>query len=167
MRLTSFTEYSLRVLIYLGSHPEGHATITDIAASFGISEHHLVKVVHFLGKAGFLETIRGRQGGLGLALAADAINVADVVRSTEGPAMPAECFNPETNTCSIVKICRLQGVFSEAVAAFYAVLENYTLADLVRNRQTLARILFQPHPARVAEKRRRPGSPASSASHRG
>jgi Rrf2 family nitric oxide-sensitive transcriptional repressor len=143
VRLTSFTDYGLRVLIYLGAHAGGHATIAEIAASFGISQHHLVKVVHFLGKAGFLETIRGRSGGLRLAAVPGAINVADVVREMEGRAMPAECFHPETNTCGIAGICRLRGVFGEAVDAFYAVLENYTLEDLVRSRQTLARILFR------------------------
>ena len=143
MRLTTFTDYGLRVLIYLGSHDGGQAKIADIAASYGISENHLVKVVHFLGHAGFLETIRGRSGGVRLAAAPDAINIADVVRLTEGRDVPVECFDPQTNACRIAKNCRLRGVLGEAVDAFYAVLENYTLEDLVRNRQALGRILFQ------------------------
>lgn len=143
MRLTTFTDYGLRVLIYLGSCDGGQATIADIAASFGISENHLVKVVHFLGHAGFLETIRGRSGGIRLAAAAEAINIADVVRLTEGRDVPVECFDPQTNTCRIAKNCRLRGVLGEAVDAFYAVLDNYTLQDLVRNRQALGKILFQ------------------------
>lgn len=154
MRLTSFSDYGLRVLIYLGAHPRGHATIPDIAASFGISEHHLVKVAHFLGKAGFLETIRGRQGGLRLATAPGNINIADVVRATEGLPMPVECFNPETNTCRITGVCRLRGALGEAVSAFYGALENYTLADLVRNRRELDAILIRTPPVRAGRKRR-------------
>jgi Rrf2 family nitric oxide-sensitive transcriptional repressor len=143
MRLTTFTDYGLRVLIYLGSCDGGQAKIADIAASYGISENHLVKVVHFLGQAGFLETIRGRSGGIRLAAAPEAINIADVVRLTEGLDVPVECFDPQTNTCRIAKNCRLRGVLGEAVDAFYAVLENYTLEDLVRNRQALGKILFR------------------------
>ena len=143
VRLTTFTDYSLRVLIYLGSHDGGQAKIADIAAAFGISENHLVKVVHFLGQAGFVETMRGRSGGIRLGTAAGAINVADVVRLTEGLDVPVECFDPQTNACRIAGNCRLRGVLGEAVDAFYAVLASYTLQDLVRNRQALGKILFQ------------------------
>ena len=142
MRLTTFTDYSLRVLIYLAAQPGGRATIADVAHTYGISEHHLTKVVHFLGKAGFLANVRGRGGGLELARPASAINIGAVVRETEGNAIPAECFEEGSAICAISDVCRLRGVLDEAVRAFYGVLDRYTLQDLVRNRQTLNKILF-------------------------
>jgi Rrf2 family transcriptional regulator, nitric oxide-sensitive transcriptional repressor len=142
MRLTTFTDYSLRVLIFLGARPEHRATIAEVATAFGISENHLVKVAHFLGKEGLLENTRGHGGGMRLATAPERINLAEVVRRTEGGDLPAECFDPEHNRCVISGGCKLRGVFHEAVNAFYAVLARYTLADLVRNRSALAKILF-------------------------
>lgn len=142
MRLTAFTDYGLRVLMYLAAAPERRATIGEIARAFGISENHLMKVVHALGKAGLLANVRGRGGGLALARPPHMINVGAVVRSTEGEAMPAECFDRESNTCDIVRVCRLRGVLAEAVDAFYAALDRHTLADLlVQNRAALTRIL--------------------------
>ncbi len=141
MRLTTFTDYSLRVLMYLAAVPDRRATIGEIARAFEISENHLMKVVHALGKADLLATVRGRGGGLALARPPHMINVGAVVRSTEGDALPAECFDRRSNTCSIVRTCRLRGAFDEAVAAFHAALERYTLADLVQNRRALARVL--------------------------
>jgi Rrf2 family nitric oxide-sensitive transcriptional repressor len=141
VRLTSFTDYSLRVLIFLAASPGRRATIGEIARAFDISENHLMKVVHLLGREGLLVNIRGKGGGLELAGAPDTINVGQVVRITEGPAVPAECFDAERNGCVISPICRLRGVFGEAVKAFYAALDRYTLEDLVRNRQAMARIL--------------------------
>jgi Rrf2 family nitric oxide-sensitive transcriptional repressor len=143
VRLTTFTDYSLRVLIHVAVHRDHEpATIAQIADAFGISENHLTKVVHFLGKEGFLATSRGRGGGLRLARPASAINLAAVVRRAEGEAMPAECFDPATNHCAITRMCRLRGVLKEAVDAFYAVLARYTLEDLVANRNRLAQVLF-------------------------
>jgi Rrf2 family nitric oxide-sensitive transcriptional repressor len=142
MRLTTFTDYSLRVLIYLAAQPEHRATIADVAEAFVISENHLVKVAHFLGKEGFLENVRGRGGGMRLAAAPASINVGDVVRRTEGVDIPAECFNPGANQCVITRGCRLRGVLLEAVGAFHAVLARYTLADLVQNRAAIAKVLF-------------------------
>ncbi|MDI1260692.1 Rrf2 family transcriptional regulator [Aquabacterium sp.] len=144
MKLTAFTDYSLRVLMYLAAQPGRRATIAEIAASFGVSEHHLTKVVHFLGKKGWLATVRGKGGGLGLAQTPDAIRVGEVVRQTEGAAMPAECFGVEGGHCCIARICRLRGVLGEAVEAFHAVLDRYTLADLTRNGPALAQVLFPP-----------------------
>jgi Rrf2 family nitric oxide-sensitive transcriptional repressor len=142
MKLTAFTDYSLRVLIYLAADPNQRATIAEIAAAFGISENHLVKVVHFLGKHGWIETVRGKGGGIQLAMAAAAINVGRVVRDTEGAAVPAECFLPEGGGCVITPVCRLKTVLAEAVKAFYLVLDGYTLADISRNRQALAKVLM-------------------------
>lgn len=144
MRLTSFTDYSLRVLMHLAVHGEGRTTIAEIGRAFGVSEHHLVKVVHFLGKAGFLDNLRGRGGGLRLARPPGAINLGAVVRETEPKPMPAECFDRATNSCPIAPVCRLGGVLAEAVHAFYALLDRYTLEDVVNNRQALAKILFLP-----------------------
>jgi Rrf2 family transcriptional regulator, nitric oxide-sensitive transcriptional repressor len=141
MKLTAFTDYSLRVLIYLAAEPGRRATIAGVAQAFGVSEHHLTKVVHFLGKEGWLATTRGKGGGLGLALAPEAIVVGRVVRATEGAAVPAECFGDTPDHCSIARICRLRGVLRQAVDAFYAVLDDFTLADLVHNRSALARVL--------------------------
>ncbi|MGD9954267.1 MAG: Rrf2 family transcriptional regulator [Burkholderiales bacterium] len=142
MRLTTFTDYSLRVLMYVAAHPEGRATIAEIASAYAISEHHLTKVVHFLGREGYLENLRGRGGGLQLAKAAEAINVGDVVRTTEGGDVPAECFLRETNTCAITADCKLKFALADAVEAFYAELRKYSLADVARNRKALGRVLF-------------------------
>jgi Rrf2 family nitric oxide-sensitive transcriptional repressor len=141
MKLTSFTDYSLRVLIYLAADTGRRATIAEIATAFAVSENHLTKVVHFLGKQGWLVTTRGKGGGLGLALAPEAIVVGQVVRATEGADMPAECFGDTPDNCSIARICRLRGALRQAVDAFYAVLDEFTLADLVHNRTSLTRVL--------------------------
>lgn len=165
MRLTSFTDYSLRVLIYLASGPaqgpggpRERATIAEIARAFDISEHHLTKVVHFLGKEGLLANVRGKGGGLELARAPRDVNLGDVVRRTEGRPLPAECFDADHDQCSITRICRLRGVLGEAVAAFQAVLDRYTLEDLVANRPQLARVMFSATlPARGAARGARAG----------
>jgi Rrf2 family nitric oxide-sensitive transcriptional repressor len=140
MKLTTFTDYSLRVLIHVACAPEGRTTIAEIAQAFGISENHLVKVVHQLGREGILLNTRGRGGGLALGRPAKEIRVGAVVRLTEGADIPAECFG-EHNQCSIAPVCRLAGVLDEALRSFYAVLDRYTLADLVHNRAQLASIL--------------------------
>jgi Rrf2 family nitric oxide-sensitive transcriptional repressor len=144
VRLTTFTDYSLRVLIYVAARREGRATIGDVAHAFGVSGNHLTKVVHFLGKQGFLANVRGRGGGLELAVPAGDINIADVVRRTEGAAVPVECFDAATNHCVISRACDLRRVLAEAVRAFYGVLAQYTLEDLVRDDAPLAKILFAP-----------------------
>jgi Rrf2 family nitric oxide-sensitive transcriptional repressor len=130
MRLTTFTDYSLRVLIYLASAPEHRATIAEVAAAYRISEHHLVKVVQLLGREGILANTRGRGGGMRLSRAPSEINIGRVVRATEGAGRPAECFDPETNTCCLQRVCRLPRVLGDAMKAFYASLEQYSLADI-------------------------------------
>ncbi|RZL93724.1 MAG: Rrf2 family transcriptional regulator [Variovorax sp.] len=141
MKLTAFTDYSLRVLIYLAAQPQRRATIAEIASWFAVSEHHLTKVVHFLGKHGWLANVRGKGGGLSLAKGPDSINIGDVVRHTEGSAI-VECFGEGGGECQITGLCRLRGVLDEAVAAFHAVLHRYTLADLVHNQEALSAIFF-------------------------
>ena len=143
VRLTSFTDYSLRVLIYLAAQPERRATIAEIATAYGISENHLTKVVHFLGKQGWVATVRGKGGGMGLALPAQDIAIGAVVRAAEGDDLPAECFGRDHTSCTIVRVCRLKGVLREATQAFHAVLDRFTLADLVANSQALSALLVQ------------------------
>jgi len=142
MKLTSFTDYSLRVLLYLATDPGRRVTVAEVAQAFSISENHLTKVVHLLGRQGWIETVRGKGGGMRLAHDPKDIVVGRVVRDTEGAAQPAECFLEDGGQCVISGACRLQGVLGEAVKAFYAVLDGYTLADISRNRHTLARVLF-------------------------
>jgi Rrf2 family nitric oxide-sensitive transcriptional repressor len=142
MRLTSFTDYSLRVLVFLAVAPGGRGTIAEIAGAYGISENHLMKVAHLLGREGLLVTTRGKGGGLALARRPSTISVGAVVRLTEGAPVPAECFDRERNACVISPLCKLRGVLGDAVKAFYAVLDGYTLEDLVRNRHALAKVLL-------------------------
>jgi len=149
MKLTSFTDYSLRVLIYLAAQPERRATIAEIARTFEISESHLTKVVHFLSQQGWLITIRGKGGGMGLGMPAAEIGIGQVVRATEGPDVPAACFGAQPDSCVITDACRLKALLKKAAEAFHAVLDEYTLADLVRNRTVLAQIL-QLRPVRAA-----------------
>ena len=141
LKLTAFTDYSLRVLIYLAAQPERRATIAEIAAAYAIKRNHLTKVVHFLGRGGWLATVRGKGGGLQLARPPEAIGVGAVVRQAEGADLPAECFDREHNTCRIAGLCRLAGVLREATDAFHAMLDRYTLADLMHNRQAIAAVL--------------------------
>ena len=142
MKLTSFTDFSLRVLIFLATDPVRRATIAEVASAFDISENHLTKVVHFLGKEGLIINVRGKGGGMNLANAPEAIVVGRVVRATEGAPRPAECFGSHPDRCHIHRACKLKRVLEQAADAFYAVLDGYTLADLVQNRQVLARILL-------------------------
>ncbi|MDH6590573.1 Rrf2 family nitric oxide-sensitive transcriptional repressor [Variovorax sp. TBS-050B] len=141
MKLTAFTDYSLRVLIYLGAEPRRRATIGEIAAAFAVSENHLTKVVHALGRQGWLVNVRGKGGGLSLAKPPEAIVIGEVVRHTEASDIVA-CFGAGAGECPIEGLCRLRGVLAEAAAAFHAVLQRYTLADLVRNREALSTVLF-------------------------
>lgn len=141
MRLTAFSDYSLRVLIYLAAAPEGRSTIADIARAFGISEHHLVKVVQRLGREGILLNTRGRGGGVKLARPAQEINVGEVMRLTEGGDMPAECFDEAANTCVLAGGCRLQKILGDAVEKFYAVLGQYSVADLGASPRKVALLL--------------------------
>jgi Rrf2 family nitric oxide-sensitive transcriptional repressor len=148
MKLTAFTDYALRVLIYLGAAGGRRATIAQIAQAYDVSENHLVKVVHFLGKQGWLANVRGKGGGLELAMPPELIPVGNVVRQTEGQVVAAECFGEQGGDCCIAPECHLRGVLGEAITAFYAVLDRYTLADIVDNREQLSRILFVPSAAR-------------------
>ena len=141
MKLTSFTDYSLRVLIYLAADPGRKATIAEITRVFDVSENHLVKVVHFLGKNGWITTLRGKGGGITLTRPPQEIGIGRVVRDTEGPLSPAECFQSGGGHCLIGDCCSLKGVLGEASRAFYDVLDRYTLADVTRNKEPLLKVL--------------------------
>ncbi|MDR2878079.1 MAG: Rrf2 family transcriptional regulator, partial [Chromatiales bacterium] len=124
-----------------GTHSERLVTIGEIAASYGISRNHLVKVVHHLGGAGFVYTTRGKGGGVRLMARPEEINLGQVIRTTEGGFDLVECMNSSTNTCPITQMCLLQGVVCEALSAFTAVWDSYTLADILQNRAQLAQVL--------------------------
>lgn len=141
MQLTLYTDYSLRVLLYLGLRPNQLCTISEIAEAYGISRNHLVKVVHNLGMLGWIDTARGRGGGMALSRSASQINIGAVVRQTEPGFMLVECFDMKTNTCPIAAVCALKGALQEAQAAFLHVLDNYTLADVLKDRAELALLL--------------------------
>lgn len=144
MRVTTFSDYSLRVLIYLGGAPGRLATIDEVAAAYGISGNHLMKVVHHLAQQGYIETIRGKGGGMRLARAPDAINVGEVIRASEDSLALVECFEPGQTDCRIARACVLKQALREALAAFLAVLDRYTLADLIAPARPLARLLALP-----------------------
>jgi Rrf2 family transcriptional regulator, nitric oxide-sensitive transcriptional repressor len=139
MRLTTFSDYSLRVLMYLALHPDRFVTIPEIAAAFGISVNHLMKVVQHLAASGDVVTLRGPRGGLRLARSAGAICVGNVIRGTEPDMALAPCAE-----CVIQPECALSGVLDQAIAAFMAVLDACTVADLVARRETLTGLLGRP-----------------------
>ncbi len=141
MRFTRYTDYALRVLMYLGRKGEGLSTIKEIAARYGISENHLMKVVHQLGRDGYITTVRGRQGGMRLAAAPEDICIGAVVRSTEDDLRIVECFHDETNACPITGVCGLSGMIDEALAAFLAVLDQKSLADVLDRSRGLGKVL--------------------------
>jgi len=140
MHLTRFTDYSLRVLMYLALTRERLVTIEDIATAYDISQNHLMKVVHHLGRSGVVETVRGKGGGMRLALEPAQISLGRVVREAEGAEGPVECFG-EHDTCRITPHCRLAGVLGRAFQALYAELDRYSLADVVVNPKPLMGIL--------------------------
>ncbi len=132
MRLTTYTDYALRTLIYLAAHRERLATIQDIADTHGIAKNHLTKVVHQLGILGYVESSRGRNGGLKLGMEPAQINIGALVRSTEPDFYMAECFDPKKNFCILTSACRLKGVLHSATAAYLAVLDGVTLESLLK-----------------------------------
>ncbi len=151
MRLTTFSDYSLRVLMYLGVHEGRLATVGEIAAAYEVSENHLVKVVHHLAQQGYIETTRGKGGGMRLAQAPRDINIGEVLRGTEDSLTLVECFDAAASECRIESACVLKGIFGRALGAFFTVLDRHTLADLLGTRTKLARILVLPetHPRRA------------------
>ena len=141
MRLTRFTDYALRVLILLGLTEDRLVTIDEVGERYGISANHLMKVVHRLGTSGYIETVRGKGGGIRLARPPDRIRVGDVVRDFEDDMALVECFDEASNTCPIEPNCQLQRVLRDSLRAFLGKLDEHTLADLVRPRQKLRGLL--------------------------
>jgi len=132
MRLTTYTDYALRTLMFLAANRDHLVTIQDIADTHDIAKNHLTKVVHQLGLLGVVETVRGRNGGLKLGREPAQINIGAVVRSTEPDFYMAECFDRNKNLCVLTSSCTLKGVLGSATAAYLAVLDGVTLDDLVK-----------------------------------
>ncbi|PXW93362.1 BadM/Rrf2 family transcriptional regulator [Sphaerotilus hippei] len=130
MRLTAMTDYALRLLMYIGQRPDRLCTIAEVATAHGLSEAHLMKITHQLGLAGWITTVRGKGGGMRLALAPEAINLGALVRSVEPDFQLVECLSSGTG-CQLTGRCRLTGVFSEALSAFMQSLDCRTLADVL------------------------------------
>ena len=143
MQLTRFTDYSLRVLVFLGAYPDRLCTISETAEAYGISGNHLMKVVNRLSSGGYIETVRGKGGGMRLSRAPKMINIGDVVRYTEDRFDIVECFNEKTQDCPLFPACTLRSVLVDAHRNFMATLDRHTLQDLlgdgVSTRSALAR----------------------------
>ncbi|ENY72459.1 Rrf2 family transcriptional regulator [Aeromonas diversa] len=139
MQLTRFTDYALRTLTFLAVQPEDRlSTITEVADTFAISRNHVVKIVHQLGLKGYIETVRGKHGGIRLGRSAVSINLRDVVVDMENILCPAYC---KSDNCRLAGGCRVQGILRKAMNAFLDVLGEYTLADAVRDPARLCHLL--------------------------
>ncbi|MBI5816719.1 MAG: Rrf2 family transcriptional regulator [Nitrospinae bacterium] len=134
MQLTRYTDYSLRVLVYLGVFPGRLVTIHEIAESYAISGNHLMKIVNKLGIWGYVHTVRGKKGGIRLARDPKEINIGDVIRHTEERFDLAECFLTESNQCPLFPSCAMENILKDGVKSFLAVLDKYTLGDVLGDR---------------------------------
>ena len=144
MKLTMFTDYSLRSLIYVAMNQGAMVTVDDIARTNQISRHHVTKVISRLNQLGYLETVRGKGGGMRLAMRPELIAIGRVVRQTEADLSLVECINGKNEACVIVPACRLKSALDIALDAFFATLDRYTLADLLEPRNKLAHLLSVP-----------------------
>jgi Rrf2 family nitric oxide-sensitive transcriptional repressor len=142
MRLTRYTDFALRVLLYLGARPDRLCSIGEVARGYGVSQNHLMKVVNDLSRAGYVASVRGRAGGIRLGRAPEAINIGAVVRATECDFDLVDCPG-----CVLAPVCGLTGVLADALRAFFAVLDRYTLADLLHNRDDIAAVFVAREPA--------------------
>ena len=140
MQLTQFTDYSLRALIYITLRKES-CTIKDITDAYGISNNHMVKIIHNLAKLGLIKTIRGKNGGITMASLPETINLGQLIIQLEPHFDLVPCFNKAKANCCIAPLCKLKGVLHEAQAAFMGVLERYTLADVLQNKNELSVLL--------------------------
>ncbi|MDE2311314.1 MAG: Rrf2 family transcriptional regulator [Betaproteobacteria bacterium] len=151
MQLTQYTDYSLRVLIYLAKKTEDLSTVSEIAEYHGISRNHLVKVIHNLALKGFILTTRGRNGGMRLSRPPSKIILGDVIRNTEPNFDIAECFNATNNCCVITHNCGLKSIFHEAQMGFIKAMDKYTLADAVARDNLMSKPISLPFPARSGQ----------------
>jgi len=138
MQITGYTDYALRVLMYLAMSPNRQATITEIAEFFNISRNHLVKVVHQLGGKGFVKTTRGKGGGFTLQRPAELIAIGEVVRAMENHFNWVECFDPAKQHCRLLPNCSLKQLFAKAGNAYLAILDGTTLADITAGNSNVA-----------------------------
>lgn len=142
VQLSLHADYACRVLIFLTAFNSRLSSVDEIADAFKVSQNHLVKVVYRLGKLGFIETVRGRGGGIRLACDPSKISIGDVVRQMEQPGFDiVECFNKQTNSCPIVTICGLKPWLYKATEAFLQVLDEVTLKEIASNEKSMARVL--------------------------
>lgn len=130
MRLSEYTDYTLRVLMYCATRRDRLVTIGELAEQHGLSKNHLMKVVNDLARQGLIETMRGRGGGLRLLAEPASIRIGDVVRTTETDFRLVECFDPATNACTLSPNCRLKHLFNDALAAYFKALDGATLHDM-------------------------------------
>jgi Rrf2 family transcriptional regulator, nitric oxide-sensitive transcriptional repressor len=140
MRLTVQTDFALRTLMFLGAS-EGHQTIEVIARHYGISRNHLMKVAQRLVAEGYVESVRGRGGGLALARPPEALNLGTIVRKFEEVGTFVECFDPATNQCAATPACGLKHILAGGVAAFMTHLDRFNVADLITDRRLFAEAL--------------------------
>jgi Rrf2 family nitric oxide-sensitive transcriptional repressor len=133
LRLTAYTNYALRTLMYCALHPNQLVRIQDVAEAHGISKAHLLKAARQLGQLGYLENVRGRAGGVRLGRPPEKIIIGEVVRHTEGDLEVVECFNAATNTCPLIGVCKLSTLFRAGLRGFFSELDKVTLADIISN----------------------------------
>lgn len=133
MRLTSFTDYSVRVLVHSTIKGGELASIREVSELYDISSNHLMKIVHHLGKGGYLKTVRGKNGGFRLGKPPEDIKIGDVIRYTEDDLNIVECFDDEKTTCQLKDNCGFEKIMTQALSAFLEIADNYTLADLAEN----------------------------------
>ncbi len=156
MRLTGYTNYALRTLQIAALHDPELSRVDDVVRVHRIARPNVTKIVHELGRAGYLQTVRGRRGGFRLARPASQIRVGEVVRLTEATLEVVECFNPDTNTCPLIGVCRLSLAIHAATNAFLQVLDGVTLAEIASNRTQLLERLVP-----LVEDGSSPGAPAT------
>lgn len=160
MRLSEYTDYTLRVLMYCAAHRDRLVTIGELAEQHGLSKNHLMKVVNDLARRGLLETTRGRGGGLRLVAEPDTIRIGDVVRATETDFRLVECFDATTNACTLSPACRLKQLFNDALSGYFKALDSATLADMTQAPAAIMSRTVAPPTSR------RPGAPATPPSPR-
>ena len=170
MRLSDYTDYTLRVLMYCAAHPGRLVTIAELADSHQVSKNHLMKIVNDLGRQGVLATTRGRGGGLRLLKPPSAIGLGDVLRQTETDFRLVECFDAATDTCTLSPGCRLKGALAAALRAYFATLDGLTLADIAgpntgpnTSPGTSLNTSPRPAPVRGPASRRKPAKAATAA----
>jgi len=141
MQISAYSDYSLRVLMQAALRSPARTTVDEVAQTYGISRHHLVKIVHDLGRNGYLATQRGIGGGFTLARPPEEVRLGDIVRLGEETETVIECLDKNHRPCRIAPACRLKGVLDEAAGAFFQVLDSYSLADLVQRPARLRAVL--------------------------